>query len=71
MIRSNQGLPESPSQESVMFRVEKETTKYFFFARKSRNCRYFSPKFYFLNHTIPSVKPHLIFSDMTLTWNQF
>ena len=33
MIRSNQGLPESPSQESVMYRVEKET-KYFFSREK-------------------------------------
>ena len=30
MIRSNQGLTESPSQESVMFRVEKETKKIYF-----------------------------------------
>ena len=34
MIRSNQSLTESPSQESVMFRVEKETTKYFFSREK-------------------------------------
>ena len=34
LIRSNQGLPESPSQESVMFRVEKETDENIFFSRE-------------------------------------
>ena len=40
LIRSNQGLPESPSQESVMFRVEKETDENIFFSReKNRKCQ--------------------------------
>ena len=36
LIRSNQGLPESPSQESVMFRVEKETDENIFFSREKK-----------------------------------
>ena len=39
LIRSNQGLPESPSQESVMFRVEKETDENIFSREKNRKCQ--------------------------------